>query len=248
MSELRPYVLCISGYDPSGGAGMLADIKTLEMHRVQGLGVCTAITYQNEDEFLGMEWLSQDSIMQQLKALISHYSPVVVKVGIVESLELLDTLITVLKEKFPDVKIVWDPVLNASAGFDFLNKPDHTLFSSILKKIDLITPNLPESELLFGSQLPSEIVKQSQCPVLLKGGHSEDEYSIDTLLFNGDQIQFSHKKKTGFSKHGTGCILSSAIAANLALGKSLPDACRAAKEYIQPILTSNTTRLAYHYE
>lgn len=248
MSDLRPNVICISGFDPSGGAGILADIKTLEMHRVQGLGVCSALTFQNESSFSGMEWISEKNILLQLDALLQTYNPKVVKVGIIENLKLLKLLIDKLKAKVPEVIIVWDPVLKASAGFDFHKMIQQEELNSIMQKIDLITPNLPESQQLFGSTDPDQINQLTSCAILLKGGHSDNKLATDVLIDRGTKQLFQHKKKTGFSKHGTGCILSSAIAANLALGNSLSDSCLLAKEYIQTILTSNKTQLAYHYE
>ncbi len=248
MQEQRPYVICISGFDPSGGAGILADVKTMEMHRVQGLGVCTSLTFQHEDHFSRLEWVSEASIIKQLTVLTERYCPIVVKVGLIENLQLLKVITERLKKQFPDVKIVWDPVIKASSGYEFHTKIDNKLLHSILHKVDLITPNLPESEILFGTTIPDEIALKTDCSVLLKGGHSKGDLATDILISKEEQTQFQHEKKKGYSKHGTGCVLSSAIAANLALGKTLPDACSDAKEYIQYIIASNSTRLAYHYE
>lgn len=248
MSGIRPNVICISGFDPSGGAGILADIKTIEMHRAQGLGVCTALTFQNEKTFSGMEWVDESVVMKQLDALLKASHPKAAKIGIIENLELSAKIIDKLKTVFPQVKIVWDPVFKASAGFDFHTSFDNSLFYAILEKINLLTPNILESEMLFGTANPDEIAQKSGCSVLLKGGHSDSRMATDFFIGNGEIIKFQHERKIGFSKHGTGCILSSAIAANLALGTELPEACKRGKDYIQDILTSNPTQLAYHYE
>lgn len=248
MSKERPYVICISGFDPSGGAGILADIKTLEMHRVQGLSVCSALTFQNEQSFEGMEWVSEVNQLRQLDILLALYQPKAVKIGIIENLQVLKKLVERLIQKNPGILIVWDPVLKASAGFNFYEEFDFVLLRELLPKIALLTPNLPECKHLFGTTDTESIGKRSSCSVLIKGGHAQSDLATDILLAGGEQHFFHHKKKHGFSKHGTGCILSSAIAANLALGASLPDACAQAKEYMQPILTSNNTQLAYHYE
>lgn len=248
MSGNRPYVMCISGFDPCGGAGILADIKTLEIHRVQGLGVCTALTFQNENTFSGMEWVDKTAILKQLDNLLALYRPKAVKIGIVENWELLDQITDKLKMVSPEALIIWDPILQASAGFDFHPSFDSSRFFSILKKIDLLTPNLPESEILFGTTNPEEIALKAGCPVLLKGGHSDEQFATDILIEKDNTIRFQHQRKTGFTKHGTGCILSSAIAASLANGLSLSEACKKGKDYIQKILTGNTSRLAYHYE
>ena len=115
----RPYVLSIAGFDPSGGAGILADIKTMEALQVQGFGVATSLTYQNENAFLGLHWISLERIIAQLKPLISIYPISVVKIGLIESPTVLQGLLNYLKENLPSVRIVWDPILRASAGFDF---------------------------------------------------------------------------------------------------------------------------------
>lgn len=247
MSKNRPYVMSVSGHDPSGGAGLLADIKTFEMHKVQGLGVCSAITYQNENDFAGIDWIDEEKITKQIDALFKLYIPKVLKIGIVESLTVLENLIDWIKNRIHEIQVVWDPVIKASAGFNFHHDLDKERFFSILNKIDLLTPNLPEFEILFGITNVNEISEKTTSAVLLKGGHSDDQMAVDQLVFENQLYQFEHRRKEGFSKHGTGCILSSAIAANLALGQSIPEACMNAKEYIQPILISNSTRLAYHY-
>ena len=248
MSEYRPQVICISGFDPSGGAGILADIKTLEMHRVQGLGVCTALTFQNENTFSGMEWVGEKNIQNQLDTLLELYRPKAIKIGIIENLPVLNELIDRIKSQISEARIIWDPILKASAGFDFHTSIHQELLQSILTRIDLLTPNLPESQQLFKTTDPEQIANFTSCPVLLKGGHADSKLSVDVLIDHGEKYFFQHEKKNGFSKHGTGCILSSAIAANLAWGKELSESCRNAKEYIQSILKSNKTQLAYHYE
>lgn len=247
MSNERPNVICISGFDPSGGAGILADIKTLEMHKVQGHGICTALTFQNEYSFSGLEWVSEDNILRQLDVLLESYQAKAIKIGIIQNLTVLQNLLERVKEK-SNVPIIWDPVLKASAGFNFHEGFDKDQFFGLLELIDLLTPNLPECKQLFNSTEPEVIAETSGCAVLIKGGHSNSRLSTDVLIEKGEKQVFSHLKKTGFSKHGTGCILSSAIAANLALGKDLPQSCSLAKDYIQHILTSNNSRLAYHYE
>ena len=244
----HPFVICLSGFDPCGGAGILADIKTLEMYQVQGLGVCTALTFQNEHSFSGVEWISEETIFRQLSVLLDSYQPKAIKIGIVENLQVLKRIVSYLHDNLADTPLILDPVLRATAGYDFHKKIDSQALNEILLTIDLLTPNLDESEQLFGTTDPKLIAERSACPVLLKGGHADSEFATDLLIENGTTHLFQHEKKSGFSKHGTGCILSAAIAANLALGKSLPDSCRFAKEYMQAILTSNHTKLAYHYE
>jgi len=248
MSTKRPFVMSIAGLDPSGGAGLLADIKTFEQHKVLGLGVASAVTYQNEDQFHGMEWFPEKYIFNQIESLLQLYKPAAVKVGIIESPDVLFRLICWLRERLPKAKIIWDPILQASAGYDFHTQSKLKDLSRLLNIIDLITPNMPECTAILGTTDPDQITQITNCNVLLKGGHSEGAKACDLLITSEKTYRFEHEKKHGYSKHGTGCILSAAIAANLARGLSLADACQQAKEYIQPILCSNSTRLAYHYE
>src|SRR5690606_29234163 len=113
----RPYILSVAGFDPSGGAGILADIKTFEAYKTIGLGVSTALTYQTEDSFLGLDWQSEKQIDMQLEPLLKRYPIKFAKIGLVESLKSLSQIIEVLKHYNPGMKIIWDPILKASAGF-----------------------------------------------------------------------------------------------------------------------------------
>lgn len=245
----RPYVLSIAGFDPSSGAGVTADIKTFEMNKVMGLGVTTAITYQNESEFISVDWLNFTQLEKQLDVLLKKYSPVFVKIGLIENFNVLAQLISKLKEKIPGVKIIWDPVLSASAGFIFHDKTDQEKIHSILQNIYLVTPNIPEARQLFGKTIPAEIQKEldtNNCAVLLKGGHSEGDEATDFLIEEQVITTFSSSRIANNTKHGTGCVLSSAITAGLASGQSLKVAIRNAKNYTLRIIESNKGLLGYH--
>src|SRR5258706_15915901 len=119
MQASRKYVISIAGFDPSAGAGILADVKTLEAMKVYALGVCSGITFQTEDEFVGVSWIPLHQIELQLELLLKKYSVEFVKIGLIQSLEMLDELVQFVRTKFPGVKIIWDPILKASAGFQF---------------------------------------------------------------------------------------------------------------------------------
>ena len=122
MKKNRPYVLSIAGYDPCGGAGVLADIKTFETIGVYGLAVTTGITYQNDHKFAGVHWLSKKKIKNQLYPLLEAYKVEYVKIGLIESLEVQSEVIELLLGYNNDIKIIWDPILKASAGFSFHKK------------------------------------------------------------------------------------------------------------------------------
>ncbi len=249
MPYKRPIVLSMAGFDPCGGAGVLADIKTVEQHRCLGMAIMTGYTNQVEDRFFSVTWATIDEIINPLQTLMDRYPIDVVKIGIIENLQVLNEVIQVLKQKNQAVKIIWDTVLAASDHFTFMEQLDQQQLEGILKQLYLITPNRQEAIKL--GMHPDEMIAakalSAHCHVLLKGGHREAEKGNDYLL----QDQQCLKLEAGVShplapKHGSGCILSSAIAANLALGHSLEDSCKNAKQYIETILNSNPNLLAYH--
>lgn len=249
MSYNRPIVLSIAGFDPCGGAGVLADIKTFEQHHCLGMAVNTSITNQIEDHFISVNWFSTDEIIKHIKTLTDAYKINFVKIGIVENLTTLHAIVHFLKEQNKDVTIVWDTVLSASSGFHLIEAIDKNKLKEVLKNIFLITPNINEVKKL--SDLDNEIEAanylSSYCHVLLKGGHSDTEKGVDYLFHQKQKIKIqTNNTKELAQKHGSGCILSSSITANLALGNDLETACRKSKQYIETILNSNTNLLAYH--
>ncbi len=248
MNIERPYTLSIAGFDPSGGAGILADIKTFEANAVLGLGVCTAITYQNEHSFDGLDWINLDQLIKQLDPLYRQYPIAHVKIGIIQDMETLYRLVSWIKNKNPQTKIVWDPVLKASAGFTFHDHIGKVILEKILSSISLITPNLLEVTALSGNENVDEAVPYLSrfCSVLLKGGHSEEKEAADILFHKGKQYTFKHAWIEGDGKHGSGCVLSAAITAYLALGDTLPAACEKGKHYITQFIQSTPTLLGYH--
>jgi len=245
---MRPKALSIAGFDPSGGAGILADIKTFESHRVYGLGVCSAITIQNDSEFDEVKWVSTEKIKKQIEVLFKRYKIDFVKIGLVINLNILEEIINNLKEKNPTITIVWDPILKSSSGFEFHKDIDQSKLFKICGMLNLVTPNIEEMVQLVSQQEPEDGANSLSryCPVLLKGGHREDA-PIDVLFNNGERTEiYNGELKDESDKHGTGCVLSSAIVANLALGENLEQSCRLAKKYITGFIASNDGPLGYH--
>ena len=244
----RPYILSIAGYDPSGGAGVLADIKTAEFHQCMGMGVLTANTIQTEDTFVSVGWIEEIQIVKQLEILLTRYQFGAIKIGIIESFERLKTIINKVKEYQPDVFIIWDTVLSASSGFDFVYEINQEALITLLKSIDLITPNANEVHKLTGDedvyQGAKELSKHTN--ILLKGGHRTDKMGVDTLFYNGLEVDFLPTNTQVFPKHGSGCMLSSAIASNIALGNTINLACEKSKRFIEKQLLSNHSLLAYY--
>lgn len=239
----RPYVLSIAGLDPSAGAGILADIKTMEACKVQGFGVASALTYQNESEFVGLHWINVERIIAQLEPLIKRYPISVIKIGLIQNPETLAAVLLYLKEKLPTCKIVWDPILRASAGFDF-HQNGLSVFQDLLKQIDLITPNW--KELSTGANNALEVAMQLSfhCGVVLKGGHSMEDRANDYFVKMGILECFSLPRLSNVDKHGTGCMFSSAIAANIALGLTISQSISNAKAFVYDRLQSQEGGLA----
>ena len=246
MEDSGKFVITIAGFDPSGGAGILADVKTMEQHGVYGLGICTAITFQNENRIEKIKWLTDEEVIDQLKLIFETHTVTVAKIGIVRNVKMLNTILDFLISKNNAVKIIWDPVIKSSGGFDFHSEKNDWLSS--LKKIFLITPNISEAKFLteIEDEEKAALYLAKQCNVLLKGGHSASDRS-DDLLFTNEKVIAILGEKLNRTKHGTGCVLSSAIASNLALGKNLIESCKLAKDYINQFIMSNDGLLGMHY-
>lgn len=249
MSKNRPIALTIAGFDPSGGAGVLADTKTFEQQKVYGFAINTGNTIQTENEFHKIHWTPIDFVLESIIALFDIYAIKAVKIGIVPSLDYLSQIVICLKKQSPTIKIIWDPILKSSTEFEFLSLKNQATFSEILQQIDLITPNYNEMLKLFPS-FDSPLlwkVSEDEASILLKGGHNTNETGVD-YLYTQNQIH-KHLPKTTkcYEKHGSGCVLSAAITSNLALGQTLKTACENAKTYTENYLQSNPSKLGFHH-
>jgi len=243
---MRQVALSIAGFDPSGGAGILSDIKTFESHKVYGLGVCTAVTVQNDIEFESVDWVNAERIIDQISILVKRFEIKHVKIGLIENLKVLEQVIDYLKTNLSNSYLVWDPIMAASAGFNFHKNWSADEVVEICKRIDLITPNNEELELWSNGMDNAELLTgiTQNCDVLVTGGHSLN--NSDDLLYSMGKCEIISGERLEMDKHGTGCVLSSAILANKALGKKLELACANAKEYVTKYLRSSTMMLGYH--
>ena len=238
--------MSIAGYDPSGGAGLLSDIKTMEQLKVQGLGVCTAMTLQTEFQCLTLNWQPLEEILSAIDVLMKNYNVKAVKIGVVKEAQFLAQIVEKVKSINSEAKIVWDPVLKSTSEFSFFDLNTISELENVLKQIDLITPNYNEYRVLQEYHLFEK--PENSCSVLIKGGHREDQLGTDILIENGKEIVIDPNDESSvyYPKHGSGCVLSSAIASHLALGKNVEEACRNGKLYIEKFLTSNSTLLGFH--
>ena len=237
--------LTIAGSDCSGGAGIQADIKTMTMNGVYAMSVITALTAQNTLGVRAILEVTPDFLKEQLDAVFEDIFPDSVKIGMVSSSELIDVIAERL-EFYNAKNIVVDPVMVATSG-SALIKTDaiKTLVSKLLPLATLITPNIPEAEVLSDMKISNkdDMIKAAKhigesygCGVLLKGGHSINDAN-DLLYENGNVVWFDGKRIDNPNTHGTGCTLSSAIASNLAKGLSLAESVKKAKEYISDALS-----------
>lgn len=250
MSTNRPFVLSIAGFDPSAGAGVLADIKTFEQLRVQGFAINTGNTIQTESEFFEIQWTTLDFVLRSIEILFQKYAIKAVKIGIVPSLDYLKEIVFTIKKLSPTTKIVWDTVLKSTTDFSFLNIKNQSVLIEILEQIDLITPNYNEILQLNPNESEAGFIAEKlaeHTAVFLKGGHRLEAIGTDYLYTKNEILKFFPKETQLSEKHGSGCVLSSAITANLALEQDLKTACSNAKNYIENYLKSNPTLIGYHY-
>lgn len=241
------FALTVAGFDGSAGAGILADVKTMAHFGVYAQSVCTALTVQNERKFTSPGFLPWERICEQLETLYEVRNSRFVKIGLVENADTLERIVNWLRAKIPDAYIIWDPIMSATSGFRFFKDGDADKFFPVFAQMNLITPNQYEFAYLgLGvANIRDEVKIGSHVSLLLKGGHAEGETSTDTLWDAGNIYKFSSPRIPGNGKHGTGCTLSAAILANLALGKKLPEACETAKKYMDEFIKGGEGLLGF---
>lgn len=249
-NKFKPVALTIAGYDSSGGAGVLADIKTFECSGVYGIAVITCNTHQNDKSFEGITWLSKSEKEKNIALLSERFHVRAAKLGMHKNLDDVLHSVKLCRKYFPDAKIVWDPILAASAGFDLNIKIQKRALNQILFSISLVTPNQSEACKLGESKDANKaaIKLSEQCPTLLKGGHSSDKKVSEDYLFAYGKLKttFPSIRLVKAEKHGSGCVLSASIAASLAKGDTLETAIDKGKKYVTDFLKSNNTLLGYH--
>lgn len=241
MQENRPLVLSVAGFDPCGGAGVLADIKTFERLKTQGMAVITANTIQTEDHFMAIEWQNTQTVQKGIETLMHRYTIKVIKIGIVKDFMFLKSIVDTIKANNSEAFIIWDPVIKSSSGFTFFNKDDVKKLPEVLTEIDLLTPNFNEYQLL------KSVLTESN-NVLIKGGHRKEQVGVDILRIGTHEIAILPDTTSVHPKHGSGCVLSSAIAAHFALGQDLETACRLGKKYVEQFLNSHPSLLGHHHD
>lgn len=238
--------LTIAGSDCSGGAGIQADIKTMTMNGVYAMSAITALTAQNTTGVRSIQESTPVFLEEQLDAVFEDIFPDAVKIGMVSSSELICVIADRLRY-YNTKNVVVDPVMAATSGSSLI-KTDavQSLTTELLPIATLVTPNISEAEVLSGMSIQSKEDMQKAakyigdiygCAVLLKGGHSINDAN-DLLYSESTMCWFEGKRINNTNTHGTGCTLSSAIAANLAKGYSLQESVMRAKDYISGALSA----------
>ena len=236
--------LTIAGSDSCGGAGIQADIKTMTANGVYAMSAVTALTAQNTTGVIGIMESSPEFLKAQLDEIFTDIRPDAVKTGMVASIGLIEVIAERLKF-YAAENIVVDPVMVATSGAKLISDDAvESLKEKLLPIASVITPNIPESEVLSGMKITSEedmeksarmISELYGCAVLCKGGHSLSDAN-DFLFANGKGEWFHGRRIDNHNTHGTGCTLSSAIASNLAKGYGMNEAVGRAKEYLSGAL------------
>jgi hydroxymethylpyrimidine/phosphomethylpyrimidine kinase len=238
--------LTIAGSDSSGGAGIQADIKTMIANGVYAMSAITALTAQNTTGVQGIFEITPEFLALQIDSVFTDIRPDAVKIGMVSSSGLIETIAEKLKEYHAD-NIVVDPVMVATSGSKLISDDAiETLKTQLLPLATVLTPNIPEAEVLSGMEIKTSddmiraaafISETYHCAVLCKGGHQLNDAN-DLLYRDGDFRWFNGKRIDNPNTHGTGCTLSSAIASNLAKGCDLDTAVERAKAYISGALAA----------
>ena len=234
--------LSIAGSDPSGGAGIQADLKTFSAQGVYGMSVITALTAQNTQGVHSVHLVSSDFVANQIKTVLDDIRVDAIKIGMIANASIAIAVADVLRN-YPDIPIVLDPVMIAKGGHSLLEDDAvSALKERLLPLADILTPNLPEAASLLGEKIATsrdEIEKQGKAllelgskAVLMKGGHLGTDESPDLLVSRIGAVWFEQDRIETKNTHGTGCTLSSAIAAALAKGQSNEDAIKDAKSYL----------------
>lgn len=239
--------LTIAGSDSSGGAGIQADIKTMTVHGVYAMSAITALTAQNTTGVADIMEVSPRFLEEQLDCIFTDIVPDAVKTGMVSSAPLIETIASKLTE-YHAGNLVVDPVMVATSGSRLLNEDAvDALTHKLLPLARLITPNIPEAEVLGNIKIASEedmekaaeiICRRYGCSVLLKGGHQTADANDFLYQKDGQSVWFYGKRIDNPNTHGTGCTLSSAIASNLAKGEDLNQAVQHAKDYLSKALSA----------
>ncbi len=253
--NMPPVCLAIAGLDPSGGAGIVADIKTFTAHGCFAAAVVSSVTFQNTTSVFGSVHQTADSVRRQAEPVFDDYDVAAVKTGMLPTREIIEETAAIFRERSAE-KLIVDPVVRSTSGFDLVDDAALTALIDLLFPLALvITPNIPEAERISGIRIGSlddiaEAGRRMQAlgarNVLIKGGHFKGEgtkprSAVDHLFLGPEMVTFESEYIDTTSTHGTGCTLAAAITANLALGSNLSEAVGLAKEFVTEAIRNATS-------
>lgn len=239
-------VLSIAGSDPSGGAGVQADLKTFQARGCYGMAVVTALTAQNTRAVRGVFEVAGDFIRLQIETVLEDIPPRAVKVGMVGSVDVIDGVLAGLSEYTGP--LVVDPVMVATSGAPLLRpEAENALRERLVPRAALVTPNIPEAQRLLGDRSPEAWVDATGIALLLKDGHNTESLVRDKLFLpGGGGGAWVHPRVNTRNTHGTGCSLSSAIAAGLAMGLPITEAVGTAVEWLAMLIRRSAAHSMGH--
>ncbi len=243
---MKPVALTIAGSDPSGGAGIQADLKAFHQFGVYGEAVLTLLTVQNTTEVAAVLTLDPGFVAAQLRAVLADIPPAAVKTGALGNAEIIRAVAGVLRET--RLPLVVDPVMISKHGAPLIAEEARGVMLEVLLPLaTLVTPNLPEAAALTGAPVETpgamrdaarQLHDRTGAAILVKGGHLQGA-AVDLLYAGGEFHEFSSERLWTPNTHGTGCTYSAAITAGLAIGLALPEAVEKAKSYITEAIRTN---------
>ncbi len=245
--KINSKILIIAGSDSSGGAGIQADIKTVTSLGSYAMTAITAVTSQNTTGVSSIIPIPGPEISKQIEFTSKDIKPNAIKIGMLHSPSVINSVIKSLN-KIKIKKIILDPVMVAKGGTKLIDKKSiQILKNNLIKKVSLITPNIPEAEILSNTKISSvedmilaanKLIKLGAKNVLIKGGHMKSEIVTDVFVNKNDIAKFRSKRFNTQNTHGTGCTLSSAIATFFSCGKTLKKSCELAINYVNHAISS----------
>lgn len=234
-------VMTIAGFDPSAGAGVLADIKTMSAFGCYGVSAITSLTLQNTQGVFGAYHQSREVVRGQLDPLFDDFEIAAVKTGMLPTRDVIEEVAAALSHR-PIAHVVVDPVVRSTSGYDLIDdRALAALIDLLFPMATVVTPNRAEAERIAGAEIATESQMESAArlilalgpkAVLIKGGDVNSEKATDLLLDSSGVARFSSERVNSTSTHGTGCTLSSALACLMASGHTLRQAIPIAKEYL----------------
>ncbi len=234
-AQLPPHLLIVAAYDPSGGAGVLADTLAAHVAGIACSACLTALTVQSSRSIRSVRRLDRRTVTEQIRTLLKEAPPTAIKIGALAGSDQVLAISSVIRALRP-LPTVLDPVIAPTRGAPFVATGDriayrNAILKHLLPNVTLLTPNLPEFRRLFGNRPPTEISQNHGVSILLKGGHRPaSSGDVIDRLYTGGKLRLEyHRRRRPFRIHGTGCVLSTLIAAGLARGRPLVQAVRRAE-------------------